>query len=530
MSHHHHRPRSIERHCDVAVVGGSAAGLAAALQVGRQRRSVIVVDAGEPRNAPASHMHGYLGHEGLPPSDFAAVGRTEVRGNGGEVLDGRVVDVRRLDDRRFRVEMVGGHAVIARRVLAATGLVDELPPIPGVAAHWGRGVIHCPFCHGFEIRDLPTVQIVTHSMGLHSAVLFGHLTDRLTVVLHEWADGEPADADHLRAGGIDVARGHVTRIATGADGAIEAVELDDGRSFAARVVVVTPLVRVRAEPFAGLGLLPTPHPSGIGDHLATDARGETTIAGVYAAGNAADPAQQVLQAAADGSRVGAMICFDLADDDLHAGARSSANADDWDHRYRGAPMWSGNPNGTLVREVQDLIPGRALDVGAGEGADAIWLAERGWEVTANDVARGALDRAAAEARRRGLTITCRVADATGLAPFGTGGHDLVCAHYASIPRSADGRAVRNLIDAVAPGGTLLVVSHDLAPMRAPVDTTTHSRPFDPDAYVRVEDVAAELTASPDWDIEVRETRPRPPGSATASHHVDDVVLRARRLR
>src|SRR5262245_51013179 len=103
MSEHSHR--SVERHCDVAVVGGSAAGLAAALQLARQRRSVIVIDAGEPRNAPASHMHSYLGFDGTPPSELTAAGREEVRGYGGEILSGRVVDVGRTDEGRFRLEL-----------------------------------------------------------------------------------------------------------------------------------------------------------------------------------------------------------------------------------------------------------------------------------------------------------------------------------------------------------------------------------------------------------------------------------------
>jgi len=105
----------------------------------------------------------------------------------------------------------------------------------------------------------------------------------------------------------------------------------------------------------------------------------------------------------------------------------------------------------------------------------------------------------------------------------------VSAQYASIPRTPDGRGVDNLLNAVARGGTLLVVSHDLAPMRGPIDTTQHSRAFDADAYVRVEDFVAALTDSPDWEIEIHDTRPRPPGATSASHHVDDVVLKARRL-
>src|SRR5690606_26471949 len=117
------------------VIGGSAAGLAAALQLGRQRRSVIVVDAGEPRNAPAAHMHSYLGHDGRPPAELTAIGREEVRSYGGEVVPGRAIDVTRDDAGRFRVELAGGHLIVARRVLAATGLVDRLPDIEGLARH-----------------------------------------------------------------------------------------------------------------------------------------------------------------------------------------------------------------------------------------------------------------------------------------------------------------------------------------------------------------------------------------------------------
>src|SRR5919106_2324569 len=112
-----HATHTVERHCDVAVVGGSAAGLAAALQLGRQRRSVIVIDAGDPRNAPAAHMHGYLGHEGIPPTELTTIGREEVRSYGGGVLPGRVRRVTRTKDDYFSVELLGGHSIVTRRVL-----------------------------------------------------------------------------------------------------------------------------------------------------------------------------------------------------------------------------------------------------------------------------------------------------------------------------------------------------------------------------------------------------------------------------
>ncbi|MDQ4131752.1 MAG: methyltransferase domain-containing protein, partial [Actinomycetota bacterium] len=394
--------------------------------------------------------------------------------------------------------------------------------------HWGRDVIHCPFCHGFEVRDRRIVQIVTHPMGLHVAGLFRQLTAQLTVVLHDPVDVDISEIDLLRAAGVDIVQGPVTRIVTGSEGHVAAVELAARHRIDADAVVVGPRFRVRAEPFVSLGLRPAAHPTGLGDFVETDATGATAVPGLYAAGNVTDPSQQVLQAAAGGSRVGAMISFSLADDDIRAAARPSANEADWDHRYGGGQMWSGKPNGTLVNEISGLAPGRALDVGAGEGGDALWLAEHGWCVTASDISHRALDRLDAEADRRGLRVECHHADANALGAFEPEAFDLVSAQYASIPRTPDGRGVRNLRNAVAPGGTLLVVSHDFEPMRAPMDTSAHSRPFDPDAYVRVDDVAAALADSSAWDIEVHEKRPRPAGAASASHHVDDIVLRARR--
>ena len=188
-AHRHGAHATIERTVDVAVVGGSAAGLAAALQLARQRRSVVVIDSGEPRNAPAAHMHSYLGHEGRPPADFLRIAREEVRSYGVEVLRGCVTDVTR-DETGLRAALTGGHVVRARRVVAATGQVDELPDVPGLADHWGGAVIHCPFCHGYEARDQRISSLVTSPMGLHPLPLLRTLTADLTVVVH---DGVPAD-------------------------------------------------------------------------------------------------------------------------------------------------------------------------------------------------------------------------------------------------------------------------------------------------------------------------------------------------
>ncbi len=522
-----HRAHTIERHCDVAILGASAAGLAAGLQLSRQRRSVIVVDSGEPRNAPAAHMHSYLGHEGVAPAELAAIGREEVRSYGGEVITGRAIDVTRIDEGSFRVHLTGGHGVIARRVLAATGLVDELPDVVGLAEHWGGDVIHCPFCHGYEVRDLAIVQIITHPMGLHPAALFRQLSERLTLVLHDGVAADHPQLDTLRAAGVAVVDKRVVRIVTGDDGHIDEVELAGGDRLRADAVVVGARFRVRAEMLSSLGITPAEHPSGLGDFVETSPLGETSVPGIYAAGNVTDPSQQVLHAAAQGSWVAGMISFSLAQDDIAAAARPSANQADWDHRYGGDQIWSGNPNGALVQEIEGVAAGRALDVGAGEGGDAVWLAEQGWQVTATDISQSGLNRIARAASERGLPIECRRADANARDAFDAAAFDLVSAHYASIPRTPDRRGVHNLLNAVAPGGTLLVVSHDLEPMRAALDTHEHSRPFDPDAYLRVDDFVAALTDAPNWTIEVNDKRDRPHGAA--SHHVSDIVLRARRL-
>ena len=534
--HDHGHRRTMQRHCEVAIIGGSAAGLAAGLQLARQRRSVVVVDDVTPRNAPAQHMHGYLGREGASPAELVAVGREEVRSYGGEVLTGRVLGARRLEDGSFRLDLSGGHTLVARRVVAATGVTDELPEIEGLAEQWGRGVVHCPFCHGYEVRDQRLVMIVAQPLGLHAAPVWRHLSDRLTVVLHTdlGPDVERDSIAPLEAAGVPVVRGPVRRVVEAPDGSVAGVEMVSGEVLAADAVLVGSRFRARAQVLADLGVEPTDHPSGAGDIVQVDPMtGETAVPGVYAAGNLTDPSLQVLPAAAHGSRVGAMVAFSLASEDLRTAARDSGRTSgqrhDWEQRYAGEDrMWSANPNGTLVQEVAGLTPGRALDVGAGEGADALWLAEQGWRTTATDISQNALDHVAAEAVRRGLDVTCLQADAVVAGALGDEPYDLVSLQYGSFHRSPDRTGVRNLLGAVAPGGTLLVVAHDLAPMREPVDVAEQTRMFDPDAYVGVEEIAAAVKDDDAWEVEVLETRPRPPGAAS-SHHVDDVVLRARRL-
>lgn len=529
---HSHGPDShqptIERHADVAIVGGSAAGLATALQLSRQRRSVIVIDAGEPRNAPATSMHSYLGHEGRSPAEFLRIARAEVQSYGTEVLAGPATNVTRDGD-GFRVDMAGGHAVRARRVVAATGLVDELPDIPGLAEHWGGAVIHCPFCHGYEARDQRILSLVTSPMGLHPLPLLRQLTDQLAVVIDPAVPVDDAELEPLRAAGVDVRITTVERVLDDEAGALRAAQLADGSEVAADTILIGTRLHARLAPFAEIGLTASEHPSGVTDFVEADPMtGETSVPGVYAVGTLAEPMLQVLPTAAAGSRVGGMVSFDLAREDLTAAARPSAHRNDWDGRYSGDPLWSGNPNGSIVAEAADLAPGTALDIGAGEGGDAIWLAEQGWKVTASDVSGQALSRVRQGAEQRGVDVRTHLADANTASPFGGETYDLVTAAYASIPRTPDQRGIANMLDAVAPGGRLVVVSHDLEAMKSAMAGHEVANPFDPEAYVTTDALAEAISTRTDWTIEVNERRDRPAGAASAAHHVHDVILRARR--
>jgi len=202
---------------------------------------------------------------------------------------------------------------------------------------------------------------------------------------------------------------------------------------------------------------------------------------------------------------------------------ATMDAQFWDERYGGRErLFSGNPNGVLVTEVTGLPPGRALDVGCGEGADACWLARRGWQVTAVDISRVALQRAAASCADFADRVAWTRADLTVTPPL-AGAFDLVTVQYFPLLRQPHRTALRGLLAAVAPGGSLLIGSHD--PADLPPD---HERDFDPGDYYQPGDIASLLDG--DWTILVNETRRRTTPAPAGTHHTHDTILRAQRLR
>jgi thioredoxin reductase len=304
---------------DAVVIGGGAAGLNGALMLARSRRSVLVIDAGQPRNAPPEGIHGLLGHDGRPPAELLATGREEVTRYGGEVISGEVVSLAGgAGD--FEVGLADGTSVRARRLLVTTGLVDELPDVPGLRERWGREVVHCPYCHGWEVRDQAIGVIATGPMSVHQALLFRQLSD--DVVYFRRGTELPEEQAALLAGrGIAVVESPVTGLAIEGDRLL-GVRLEDGSVTSREAVAVASRMVARAGVLDGLGLKTVEHASGMGEHLVADATGRTEVPGVWAAGNVADLSAQVGASAAAGAMAGAQINADLVMEEARAAVTS----------------------------------------------------------------------------------------------------------------------------------------------------------------------------------------------------------------
>jgi thioredoxin reductase len=293
---------------DVVVIGGGAAGLNAALLLGRARRRVAVIDAGEPRNAPAAHMHGFLSRDGLPPATLLDLGRAEIARYGVGLIRGRVEHI----EPGFHVRLDGGPVLTARRILVATGLRDELPGIPGVRERWGKDVLHCPYCHAFEVRDRPLAVLGTSPGAVHQALLLRGWSDDVAFFAHT-LDLTAEDRERLEARGLRIVEGRIEHLAVDGD-RLRGVALADGRVVPRDAAFLFPRMVPNDGLLTGLGCAK----DGNG-WVITDRTGRTSVAGVWAAGNVADPRAQVVTAAGMGSAASFAMNNDLLEEDV-AGA------------------------------------------------------------------------------------------------------------------------------------------------------------------------------------------------------------------
>ncbi len=535
---------------DVLVIGGGAAGLSGALVLARSRRSVLVIDAGAPRNAPAATMHNFLSRDGMNPLALLEMGRAEVRGYGGQVLEGRVRSAVRAEA-GFSLTLEDGRVFAGRRLLVTTGLVDQLPDVPGLRERWGRDVIHCPYCHGWEVRDQALGVLASGPMAVHQALLFRQLTADVVLFTHTGPALSDEQAQQLAARSIRVIDGSVAGLVV-TDDHLTGICMADGTVVARQALAVGAPMVARAEVLVSLGVQPKPHPMSIGEFIPADATGLTDLPGVWVAGNVTDLSATVIGAAAQGVAAGAAINADLVAEDTRRAVnertpgatldqphgadghdhvlkdpRQLVTQEFWDTRYASADaIWSGNPNEQLVAQVADLAPGTALEVGAGEGADAIWLAERGWRVTAVDISPVALERAARRAAEAGEStadkITWQQADILAWTPP-SAQFDLVSAHFVHLPKAQRDVVYSRLAAAVRSGGRLLIVGHHPSDLE-----TALGRPNLPDWLFTAEAIA-ELLDRDEWELLVvaapaREAAdPRGSGERVIMH---DAVLSA----
>jgi len=291
---------------DVVIVGGGAAGLSAALVLGRARRRVAVIDAGAPRNAPAAHMQGFLSRDGMPPADFLELGRGEVTGYGVEIIDGAVTEI----EPGFLVRLANRETLTARRILLATGVSDDLPDIRGVRERWGRDLLHCPYCHGWEVRDQPLGVFATHPDAVMHALLVRQWSDDVIFFAHT-ADVSAPERVQLAARGIPVIDGEVAGLVV-EDDQLTGVRIADGRIVTRTAVFIRP--RNVPHPdgvLAGLGIDVSAE-----GFVAIDRDGRTSRPGVSAAGNIVDPRGSVIAAAGAATTAAMAINTDLVQEDV----------------------------------------------------------------------------------------------------------------------------------------------------------------------------------------------------------------------
>jgi thioredoxin reductase len=294
---------------DVVVVGGGAAGSSAALVLGRARRRVAVIDAGEPRNAPAAHMQGFLSRDGLPPDELIALGRQEIERYGVAIIPGSAREIVNDGPFGFRVVLADGRSVSTRRLLIATGLRDEIPDIPGLRARWARDVLHCPYCHGFEVRDRKLGVLGDSAAAVRYAQIVRQWSDDLVYVTPA-GSVSVAERQQLAARGIGIAEGVPQRVVVEGN-RLRGLELDGDRIVAFDALFVPPRFVPNSDLLVGLGC-----DLDEGGWPVTDADGRTSITGIWVAGNVMNARAQVITAAGEGSAAAIAINADLVDEDV----------------------------------------------------------------------------------------------------------------------------------------------------------------------------------------------------------------------
>ncbi len=293
---------------DAVIVGAGTAGLTAAVMLGRSRRRVLVLDGGPPRNAPAAHAHNVFTRDGTPPEDLLRYARADLEPyTSVEIRDTKATAIEG-ESGAFEVVLEDGSTVSARAVLLATGVTDELPDVPGVREFWGGTVFHCPYCHGWEVRGTPLAVWRNDPDAVDRAILLRSWSDDVIVLTNGPSTIGIEGEARLEALGIPVLEGEIAAL-VGTDG-LEAVRFEDGSEIARSGILISPPQHESSGLPAALGCELTET-----GHVATSLMGQTSVSGVYAAGDLMNMAQGVAAAAGMAAMAAGMLNHELAQAD-----------------------------------------------------------------------------------------------------------------------------------------------------------------------------------------------------------------------
>jgi thioredoxin reductase len=315
---------------DAVIVGAGSAGLSAALVLGRSRRQVLVLDGGEPRNALSAGVHGFFTRDGVHPRELLEIGREQLEPYGGvEVRAARATEVSGSDG-SFVVRLDDRDDVLARKLVLATGVVDELPETPGFRELWGRGVYHCPYCHGWEVRDRP---LAVYAGGrdpvgaVERAVLLRNWSRDLVVLSDGPSDLDAAGREKLGALGVPVNEKRIARLKgkSGGSEGLSRVLFEDGSSLEREGLFYGPPQRQRSSFAETLGCEVEAMGSAAAAVKTDPMTGETSVPGVYVAGDAGSPLQSVTLAASSGAKAAAFLNHTLCGEDAEAEVSSAGN-------------------------------------------------------------------------------------------------------------------------------------------------------------------------------------------------------------
>jgi thioredoxin reductase len=296
---------------DVVIVGAGPAGLSAALMLGRCRRSVLVCDTGRPRNAASRALHGFLTRDGTPPLELLALARAELQRYDTIALrQVEVVDAACAPDNRFDVTLATGEQVRSRKLLLATGVVDNLPGIDGFSEFYGRSVFHCPYCDGWEIRDQPMAIYGRGHRGVGLSLELTAWSRDLVLCTDGGADIDDGDRERLERNGIAIREERVARL-EGSDGTLEHVVFDTGERLARRALFFTTGQFQRSDLSVRLGCEFNEKGT-----VSTGKYEATHLPGLYVAGDASHAVQWVVVAASEGAEAAFAINSDLIKEDL----------------------------------------------------------------------------------------------------------------------------------------------------------------------------------------------------------------------